>query len=119
MAAGWAWSYSIPLNRHVWTPSMVLWSGGISFVVVAASYLVIDVAGFVWWTFPLVVIGANSLLAYVWDHVFDRGISDILVANLARQFSEPTEELIRSIGEVGVMWLLLYYLYRNRSFLKA
>ena len=119
MAAGWAWSYSMPLNRHLWTPSMVLWSGGISFVVVALSYLVIDVAGFVAWTFPLVVIGANSLLAYVWDHVFDRGISDVLLANLARQFSEPTEELIRAIGEVGIMWLLLYYLYRNRSFLKA
>lgn len=119
MAAGWCWSYWMPLNRHLWTPSMVLWSGGISFLVVAASYLVIDVAGFVKWTFPLVVIGANSLLAYVWDHVFDRSISDVLVLNLAHQYSEPVDELIRAIGEVSVMWLLLYYLYRNRSFLKA
>lgn len=119
MAAGWGWSYSMPLNRHLWTPSMVLWSGGVSFLIVAVSYLVIDVAGFVWWTFPFVVIGANSLLAYVWDHVFDRSLSDILIANLARQYSEPVQELIRAIGEVTVMWLLLYYMYRNRSFLRA
>ena len=72
MAGGWLWSYWLPLNRHLWTSSMILWAGGISFLLVALFYAVIDVAGIKRWAFPLVVIGANALLAYVLDPVFDR-----------------------------------------------
>ena len=72
MAVGWLWSYWLPLNRHLWTSSMVLWAGGFSFLLLALFYAVIDVAGFNRWAFPLVVIGANALLAYVLDPLFDR-----------------------------------------------
>jgi predicted acyltransferase len=119
LAAGWAWSYLLPLNRHLWTSSMILWAGGWSFLFVALFYAVIDVAGIKGWSFPFVVIGANALLAYVFDHVFDRTLSDTLVVNLANQWPAPYGELLRSFGEVGLLWLILWYLYRNRTFLRA
>jgi len=119
LAAGWAWSYSMPLNRHLWTSSMILWAGGWSFLLVALFYGVIDVLGWKRWSFFFVVIGANALLAYVFDHVVDRMLSELLVGNLARQLSVPAGELLLSVGEVGLLWLLLWYLYRNRTFLRA
>jgi predicted acyltransferase len=118
-AGGWRWSYWLPLNRHLWTSSMILWAGGWSFLLLALFYAVIDVAGIKRWAFPFVVIGANALLAYVFDHVFDRTISDMLVLNLAKQWPAAYGELLRSVGEVGVLWLILWYLYRNRTFLRA
>ena len=119
VAAGWLWSYSLPLNRHLWTSSMIFWAGGWGFLLLALFYGVIDVAGIRQWAFPFVVIGANALLAYVFDQVFDRTISDTLVLNLAKQWPSPYGELLRSIAEVGVLWLILWYLYRNRTFLRA
>jgi len=119
LAAGWTWSYWLPLNRHLWTSSMILWAGGWSFLFLALFYAVIDVAGFKSWSFPFVVIGANALLAYVFDHVVDRMLSDLLFGNLARQLPAAYGELILAIGEVGLLWLMLWYLYRNKTFLRA
>jgi predicted acyltransferase len=117
--SGWVWSYWLPLNRHLWTSSMILWAGGWSFLLVALFYAVIDVAGIKRWAFPFVVIGANALFAYVFDHVIDRTVSDMLVLNLAKQLPTAYGEVLRSVGEVGVLWLILWYLYRNRTFLRA
>ncbi len=119
LAGGWLWSYSVPFNRHLWTSSMVLWAGGWSFLMLALFYGVIDVRGIKGWTFFFVVIGANALLAYVFDHVYDRMLSDTLLLNLAKQCPGPYDELLRSVGEVGFLWLILWYLYRNRTFLRA
>ena len=54
-AAGWLWSYWLPLNRHLWTSSMILWAGGLSFLVLALFYAVLDVAEMRWWAFPFIV----------------------------------------------------------------
>ena len=116
MAAGWAWSYWHPINRHIWTSSLILWTGGFSFLLLALFHGVIDVAGFRRWTFPLVVIGANSLLAYVLSEVFDRTVSDVLVGNLAKQWPAPYDELLRAAAAFAVLWLILWYAYRNRTF---
>lgn len=119
LAAGWLWSYSLPLNRHLWTSSMILWAGGWSFLLVALFYGVIDVAGVKRWAFPLVVIGANALLAYVFDLVFERKLSDTLLVNLADQLPRAHGELILASGEVVLLWALLWFLYQKRTFLRA
>ena len=49
---------------------MVLWSGGWCFLLLALFYGAIDVLGWRAWAFPLVVVGANPLLAYVLSHLF-------------------------------------------------
>jgi predicted acyltransferase len=118
-AIGWIWSYSLPFNRHIWTPSMILWTGGLSFLFLALFYAVIDIMGIKAWSFFFVIIGANALFAYVFDEVFESTMSDTLVANLARQLPDPYNDLLLSIGEVALLWLILWYMYRNRTFLRA
>jgi predicted acyltransferase len=119
LAGGWLWSFWLPLNRHLWTSSMILWAGGWSFLLLALFHAVVDVAGISFWTFPFVVIGSNALLAYVFDCVFGRTISDELLLNLAQQWQTPYDELVLSAGAVGLLWMILLHFYRNRIFLRA
>jgi predicted acyltransferase len=118
-AIGWLWSYALPFNRHIWTPSMIFWTGGLSFLFLAAFYGAIDVMGVKAWAFLFVVIGANALFAYVFDQVFQRTMSDTLVGNLANKWPEPYGDLLCAVGEVAVLWLILLYMYRKRTFLRA
>jgi len=53
----------MPLNRHLWTSSMILWAGGWSFLLLAAFHAAIDLAGCRRLAFPFVVVGVNALLA--------------------------------------------------------
>ena len=118
MAAGWQWSYWLPLNRHLWTSSMILWAGGVSFVFLAVFYAVIDVAGMKWWAYPLIVIGANALLAYVLNPVLDAWV-DILRWQLTGHHAMPHQIPLISIGQFVLLWLILWVLYRKRCFLRA
>jgi predicted acyltransferase len=119
LASGWLWSDGLPLNRHLWTSSMILWAGGWSFLLVAVFYAVVDVAKFrKWWTFPFVVLGVNCLLAYVLDAVVDK-ISPLYASSLIGQPSGPYVDLLSAAIEIGVIWLFLWYLYRRRTLLRA
>ena len=70
------------------------------------------------WAFFFVVIGANALFAYVFDQVFQRTMSDTLVANLANQLPAPYDYALgdRRGGDAVADTL---YMYRNRTFLRA
>ncbi len=126
LAAGWLWSYWLPLNRHLWTSSMVLWAGGWGFLLVAVLHVVVDVAKIRKWAFPFVVIGANALVAYVLDPFVDKA-TDFLASSLLHapttRFGDPSGSyyvtLLSAILEIGVLWLILWYLYRKRTLLRA
>ncbi|MEN6450751.1 MAG: DUF5009 domain-containing protein [Thermoguttaceae bacterium] len=121
-AAGWLWSYWLPINRHLWTSSMILWAGGWSFIILAVSYAVLDGMGFRRWAFPFTIIGANALLAYsldplieIWNRPLMRSIADCTPWD----WPSPAIKLGAAIIEVGGLWLICWVLYRRRIFLRA
>src|SRR5947207_4573850 len=71
-----------PVVKRIWTPSWVLFSGGWCFLLLAAFYTVIDLAQKKSWAFPLVVIGANSIAAYLIAHLFEQFILKNLTIHL-------------------------------------
>ena len=93
LALGWAWGFYLspiqfPMIKHIWSSSMVLWSGGWCFLLLAGFYLVIDVLGLRRWSFPLVVIGMNAIAVYVATHLVNfHHISDPIVGGLARHLA--------------------------------
>jgi predicted acyltransferase len=119
LAAGWLWSYWLPLNRHLWTSSMIIWTGGLCFLYLALFYAVIDMKGVKSWAFFFVVIGANALFAYMFDEVFGRTISDTLVLQTSKQLPTPYDGFLCALAEIVVLWLILYYLYKKRSFVRV
>ena len=63
-----------PVVKRIWTPSWTLFSGGLCFLFLAGFCWVIEVKGYRKWAFPLVVIGMNSIAAYLIAHLFERFI---------------------------------------------
>lgn len=120
LALGWVWGLWFPINKPIWSSSMVLWSGGWCCLLLALFYGVIDVLGWRKWAFPLVVIGANPLLAYVLSHLFVAqidGIGMVLTGGL-RELAEPYgwSPVVRNAAAVGVLWGFLWFLYRKKVF---
>ncbi len=58
---GLLWSIWLPIIKLVWTSSFVLVAGGLSCLLMAAFYLIIDVLSYKKWTFPFTVIGSMPL----------------------------------------------------------
>lgn len=58
-ALGWAW---LPLNKHLWTPTFVLWSGALSVAALLAAHLLVDR-----WGAPALGrrFGVNAIAAYL------------------------------------------------------
>lgn len=119
LAAGWLWSRWLPIIKHIWSSSMVLWAGGWSFLLLAAFYAVIDVIGLRRWALPLVVVGSNAIAVYMATRVIDfRHVSDPLVAGLARHLGR-WEDPVLTAAPLAVIWLILYYMYRHRTFVRV
>jgi predicted acyltransferase len=118
LVLGLIWSIWFPIIKLLWTGSYVLIAGGISFLFMGAFYTVIDVLGFRKWAFGLVVIGTNSIAAYMATMLFDfRHIGNIFVGNLLPRVGDWSGFLEASATFV-VVWLILYWMYRTSSFVK-
>ena len=73
MAAGLVLHFTgvCPIVKRIWTPSWTLWSGGVCFVFLAAFSWIVDVKGNQKLAFPLVVVGMNSIAAYLIAHLWE------------------------------------------------
>ena len=111
-----------PLVKRIWTPSWTLFSGGWCFLILTGFYATIDVLQSKAWSFPLLVIGMNSIAAYCIAHLFEPFIADTLITHFgAHAFSHFGEAMVpfyRGIIVLTVYWLILFWMYRRKLFLK-
>ena len=112
-----------PVVKRIWTPSWVLYSGGWCFLFLAAFYALIDVRGIKSWAFPLVVIGMNSIAAYCMSGLIERFIARSLTIHLGPEsfkiLGGVYEPLVHGAAVLLVLWLILYWMYRRRIFLRV
>ena len=117
---GVIWNFHFPINKHMWSSSFILVSGGISFLFMALFYLFIDVWGYQKWAFPFKVIGLNSIFIYMASGLIDFGYTARYLLNGFLQMSG--EDMQRFIVQLGVLLLefgVLYFMYRKRIFVKV
>ena len=115
---GLIWSIWLPIIKLLWTSSFVLVAGGLSCLMMATFYLMIDVLGCGKWVFPFTVIGMNALAVYMATILFGfRNIGNIFVGHLLPRVGRWDEVLAQSVA-FAVVWLILYWMYRTRSFVK-
>ena len=118
LLAGWAWSAVMPIIKHLWTSSMVLWAGGWSLLLLALFYYLIDIRGFRRWTTVFVVIGANAILAYMSQSLLDiRHLGQFLFGGLCGHFG-PGKEAGLALLTYALLWTGLWWLYRQRIFIR-
>jgi predicted acyltransferase len=111
-----------PVVKRIWTPSWTLFSGGACFLLLAGFGWVIDVKGYRKWAYPLIVIGMNSIGAYMIAHLFDRFIADSFRIHLGRHafqiFGTGLEPLLLGMAVLLTYWLILWWMYRRKIFLR-
>jgi len=116
--AGRIWGIWFPVIHHIWTSSLVLYGAGLSFVLLSLFYLVIDVWGFKKWSFPFVVIGMNAIGVYVATHLFDFSlIGNVFVGGLEK-WTGSWFDFVEALAALTVVWLILYWMYRKKTFIK-
>jgi heparan-alpha-glucosaminide N-acetyltransferase len=112
-----------PVVKRIWTPSWTLFSGGLCFLFLAAFCWVIEVKGYRKWAFPLVVIGMNSIAAYMIAHLWERFFVDSfrihLGANFFQMFGVGLEPLLRGMAVLLAYWAVLFWMYRRKLFLRV
>lgn len=111
-----------PVVKRIWTPSWVLFSGGWCFLLLALFYAIIDKFDIKKWSFPLVVIGMNSIAAYCIAHLFDGFIHENLKIHLGQDFFQlfgpGYEAFFHGAAVLFGFWLILFWMYRRRIFLR-
>lgn len=118
--AGWAcWTVGYPPIKALWTASFNLLAIGISTLLFALFFGIIDVARFSSWSFPLRVIGMNSLTIYLASRLVSFHDMSAFLFGRASGLAGDAAPLLILCGVLVLEWLLLYFLYRQRWFLRV
>ena len=124
LAAGWTLDATgvCPVVKRIWTPSWTLFSGGWCCLFLAGFYAIVDVLEFRAWSFPLRVIGLNSIAAYCIAHLWDGFIARNLKTHLGQDFfafaGKAYEPFFHGAGTFLVIWLVLLWMERRKVFLR-
>jgi predicted acyltransferase len=116
------WLHICPIVKRIWTSSYTLYSGGLVVLILAGLYALIEWKGWKRWSFPLLVIGANSIAIYVMSWTLEHFVMSALVRHLGPApfaiLGAPFEPVLRGIGVLLVFWTILFWMYRRRIFLR-
>ena len=123
-----------PINKKLWTSSFVVFTAGMALVCLALCYWLVDIQRWRSWTKPILVFGANSITAYVFADLLaitlnrfqTRGLdgsqvswAQFLYEGFCASWLNPANaSLLYALVFVGVCWLAMAVLYRQRIFLK-
>ena len=119
LALGYAAWPLVPPILDMWTSSYGLLTAGWSCLIFLLFYWFIDVRGHRIWSFPFVVIGSNAIFVYMFTSlipvsekvgIFTRGIAGGLGA---------LGPLLHSLSVLAVEWLILFWMWKRKIFIKA
>ena len=119
LMVGLVWGHWFPIIKNLWTSSYVLFAGGWSLLLLALFYWMIDMRGWKRWAFFFSVIGMNPITIYVLDRLFDFGTIVAIFFHGFIDYLGPFKPLVWQLGIVAVTWSLLYYLFRQKIFLRV
>jgi predicted acyltransferase len=114
------WNLDFPINKNLWTSSFVLQVGGLSLLLLALFYYIIDVLGYQKWAFFFKVIGMNSILIYMsgrfinWEYT-----TNGFFQWLDQLIGDPYNIVMMAICYVMVKWTFLYFMYKKKVFLRV
>jgi len=116
------WLHVCPIVKRIWTSSYTLYSGGLILLILAGLYAAIELRGWKRWSFPLMVIGANSIAIYVMSWTMEHFVSQSLAIHFGSApfllLGPPFAPVLRGAAVLLVFWSILYWMYRKKIFIK-
>ncbi|MBZ5515907.1 MAG: DUF5009 domain-containing protein [Acidobacteriia bacterium] len=119
LAGGELWGLAFPIIKNIWTSSYVLVAGGWSLLLLALFYWIIDVRGWRRWAFFFTVIGMNAITIYLARRLFNFGTITAIFLHGFIDVLGPAKPLFWDFSVLMTGWLFLYFLYRQKIFLKV
>ena len=116
------WAGISPIVKRVWTSSYTLYSGGLVVLILAGFYALLDWKGWRRWAFPLIVVGMNSIAIYLMSWTMESFVSGALDRHFGTAISViagPTfQPVLHGFLLMLIFWLILYWMYRRKIFLR-
>ncbi len=108
-----------PVIKKLWTPSWAFYSGAVVLWAFALFYWFIDIRGYKTWTFPLVVVGMNSIAIYVAYQLTAGWIRSVGRTWLGSGlFEGTTGALASSLLVLAVLWTFCWWLWKRKVFIR-
>ncbi|MCX6624817.1 MAG: hypothetical protein NTY38_27895 [Acidobacteria bacterium] len=116
------WLGICPVVKRIWTPSWTLYSGGLVLLLISGFYALMEWQGWHRWSFPLMVVGMNSIASYVMAGTME----GYFLSALTRHFGHGPflilgpafEATLRGAALLAIFWGILYWMYRRKIFLR-
>jgi predicted acyltransferase len=107
-----------PMVKKIWNSTFVLYSSGICYILLALFYWIIDIKGYKKWAHPFKIIGMNAIVAYFASHVLNfPAVANSLLFGLEK-YAGPYYEMITTVGGFGILYFILWYMFKHNSFVK-
>ena len=123
-----------PIVKRIWTPGWAVFSSGWTFWMLAAFFWVIDIRQWRRWSWPLMIVGMNSIAMYVMAQLIKSWMGGTLKTHLAtidalfgwkdgiafalfgdHPLATPLGHAARLFG----LWLVCVWLYRRKIFVRV
>lgn len=111
----------VPIIKRIWTASFTLYSAGIVILGLLFFYWIVEVKGLKRWTYPLVVVGMNSIFAYIIFQMARGSVEDAVLTFIRPLVSAlgPYGEVVHSVLSLAVIWYALRFFHKRRIFFKV
>ncbi|MGY4383201.1 putative acyltransferase [Pedobacter sp. UYP24] len=134
VALGMLWNLQFPINKALWTSSFVLYAGGLSTMMLALCYWIIDVQQYTKFTKPFVVYGINAITVYFFSGLIPRILNMIsvkakddseitlnsyLYSGFKNNFSPINASVAWAITFVLCWLVILWVMYNKKIFIKV
>ena len=114
------WNLDFPINKNLWSSSFVMHVGGLSLLLLALFYYIIDVLGYKKWAFFFKVIGMNSILIYMSGHFINwEYTTKETFGWLGQLVGDPYNIVVMVFCYLGIKWAFLYFMYQKKVFLRV
>ena len=116
---GWIWGIWHPVIKKIWTSSMVLVSSGYCFLLMALFYYLVDYKGWKKYLNWLKVYGMNSIVAYMLAMCVNFSCIAHSLFHGLEQFLGAYYQVLISLSNAALIFLILWSLYKKQIFLRV
>jgi predicted acyltransferase len=125
----------LPINKGLWTSSYVIFMAGWANVCLAMFYWLIDVKGYKAWSTPFVIYGMNAITVFVLSGLIAKSMGLVRwVAEDGQKMSlwsyiyqtvyvplasPMNSSLLFAISFISMMFLVVWFMWKKRWFLKV
>ena len=119
----------LPINKNLWTTSYVVFTAGLSSLVFALLYFVVELKKYIRWTHPLVIYGMNPIAIYALSIVIAKSLMLInfhdnslwehmhkIIFTIIK--NNTSVELLFAFLYLVFLYAIAYVMYKRKWFIK-